>query len=220
MEGAATSVIRGPSFFANRYEGGTTVYSFTGTTSQTAVPPCFIGNIYISDAGTLFNNPNNLYMSVQEFSVTPDSDPKVYWDGDPYLFRNIKSNTNAASFRPQTAGYGIDVTTASDTLAAKLVTRAGGGGQLGFSNQLGQVTGVGSISKTSTGGDNLRGSVTLSSGTASVSFGTAEPDSSYYVVVTGNAAETFYVTSKATSGFTITSSNGSSTANVDWILIR
>lgn len=47
-----------------------------------------------------------------------------------------------------------------------------------------------------------------------------EADASYYVSLSGSANETFWVTAKATTGFTINSSNAASTATVDWHLIR
>lgn len=79
---------------------------------------------------------------------------------------------------------------------------------------------VKSISSTGTVGSNLRGTATFSAGTtAAVSFGTAEPDSSYYVALSGNAAGYCWVTSKSTSGFTINCS-ASNSNSVDWILIR
>lgn len=64
------------------------------------------------------------------------------------------------------------------------------------------------------------GTATLASGTASVSFGTAQPNTSYQILLTGDTAETFTWASKATGGFTINSSNGSSSANVDWFVVR
>jgi len=67
---------------------------------------------------------------------------------------------------------------------------------------------------------NKCGTVTLSSGTASVLFGTAETDTSYRINLSGNAAETFYWSSTSTSGFTINSSNASSTATVNWSIQR
>lgn len=67
----------------------------------------------------------------------------------------------------------------------------------------------------------VTGSVTFSSsGTAAVSFSTNESDTTYKVFVTGNIGETFWVTSKATTGFTINSSNASSTAVVDFVVMR
>ncbi len=63
---------------------------------------------------------------------------------------------------------------------------------------------------------NWEGTVTLSAGTATVTFASATADTRYAVQLTGDAAETFYWSSKTVNGFTINSSNGSSTANVDW----
>ena len=60
----------------------------------------------------------------------------------------------------------------------------------------------------------------LSSGSANVTFGSAQVDSNYRVLLTGNVAETFYVTNKTTTGFQIKSNNASSTANVDWFVSR
>ena len=82
---------------------------------------------------------------------------------------------------------------------------------------------TGSISGTTTLGKNLRGTVLFAgAGTKAVTFAGArpEPDASYYVAVSGDVNETFFVTNKLTTGFTINSSNAGSTANVDWHLIR
>lgn len=65
------------------------------------------------------------------------------------------------------------------------------------------------------------GSVTFATaGTAAVTFATAQPDTSYYLILSGDTAETFNWSSKATSGFTANSSNASSTATVDWAIVR
>jgi hypothetical protein len=64
------------------------------------------------------------------------------------------------------------------------------------------------------------GQETLSSGTASVTFGNAEKNTTYSINLGCAANETFYFSSKATSGFTINSSNASSTAACDWSISR
>jgi len=77
------------------------------------------------------------------------------------------------------------------------------------------------ISGTATLANNLRGSATFdTAATAVVTFGTAEPDATYFVAISGNVEETFWITAKATTGFTINSSNATSTATVDWVLMR
>ena len=68
---------------------------------------------------------------------------------------------------------------------------------------------------------NSSGSVTFTSGaTKAVTFATAEANATYRVVVTGSIGETFWVTAKGTGGFTINSSNPTSTAVVDWQMFR
>jgi hypothetical protein len=62
-----------------------------------------------------------------------------------------------------------------------------------------------------------RGSSTFAgSSSVAVTLPVALPDTSYSVGVSGNAGETFWVTGKSTSGFTLRSSNATSTATVDW----
>ena len=83
------------------------------------------------------------------------------------------------------------------------------------------VSAVRGISATATDAENLRGAETFGSAdTTTVTFSTAEADASYFVTVTGNANETFWIENKLNTGFTIRSSNASSTATVDWMLIR
>jgi hypothetical protein len=57
-------------------------------------------------------------------------------------------------------------------------------------------------------------------GTKAVLFAVNEPDTNYKVNITGNVNETFWVTSKQTTGFTLNSSNAASVAVVDWSVIR
>lgn len=68
-------------------------------------------------------------------------------------------------------------------------------------------------------GNKLSGRVTLSSGTFVVTFSTPEPSSGFVVALNAAANETVYVTGKSTMGFTINSSNVSSTAQVDWRIV-
>jgi hypothetical protein len=65
-----------------------------------------------------------------------------------------------------------------------------------------------------------RGTVTLAAGTAAVTFAVQEPNTSYQITLSGGAAETFSWASKTVTGFTINSSNGASTASVDWTISR
>lgn len=64
------------------------------------------------------------------------------------------------------------------------------------------------------------GTVTLSGKTSAVTLTTEEADTSYFILLTGNADENFFWTNKATTGFTINSSWSSSVAEVHWGIMR
>ncbi len=70
------------------------------------------------------------------------------------------------------------------------------------------------------GWDVQSGTITLAAGTGTVPIPLSEPDTSYRVVLGGGAAESFSWASKTTTQFTVNSSNGSSTATVNWMLTR
>ena len=53
-----------------------------------------------------------------------------------------------------------------------------------------------------------------------VTFVTAEASAGYTVVIDAAVNETFWVTNKKTTGFTLNSSNSTSTAFVRWVLVR
>jgi hypothetical protein len=102
-----------------------------------------------------------------------------------------------------------------------LDTSPGGVAPLVLSNSGLQIAGGWGLSQTASASRNLRGAATFASAaTVAVTFGTAELDANYFVSISGNASQTFWVTAKSTGGFTLNSSNATSTATVDWMLIR
>jgi len=60
------------------------------------------------------------------------------------------------------------------------------------------------------------GDIVLSGASGAVSFASNFPATNYQVRLTGTANETFWATSRGAGGFTVNSSNGSSTARVFW----
>ena len=203
-------------FFGNRFENGTTVFELDAgsapITTQPAVPGYAFGNYFVSNAGTYLSNSQSLRFNSIDLGITPDGRVHLENDGVPLFVKNIKASTDAAQFRAQTTGYGIALLGASDAEKSAWRTKSGSGAT---------ITGIESIAKGATSGHNLRGTATFATAaTVAVTFGTAEPDANYYLVITGDTGETYSWSSKATTGFTITSSNGSSTAVVDWVLIR
>lgn len=227
LEGAATSNISGPRLIANGFENGTTVFSLTGTTQQPSRQPTLAFNELAADAGTYLNNPNGLNVASLDTMVTPSIvGAGMSWQ-QPTTIRSLTSADHPLTVQPLGGNRGYRLLNDTGTAIATFVwTGSGNKAQLqavtgGVAN-LG-LAGIQSISgsTSATTGSNLRGSTTFTStATKVVAFGTAEPDANYHVIVTGNVLETFSVTAKATTGFTINSDNASSTAVVDWVLIR
>jgi len=56
------------------------------------------------------------------------------------------------------------------------------------------------------------------SNTLVVTMNKPEQTATYKVFITGDTAETFAITAKSTTQFTITSNNAGSTANIDWLI--
>ncbi len=71
----------------------------------------------------------------------------------------------------------------------------------------------------STGGGAGTVDMTGGSGTKAIAFEKDMPDTNYRIMLAGDASETFFWDTKATTGFNIKSSNSSSTANVDWFAV-
>lgn len=141
------------------------------------------------------------------------------------VFLNFSCNGNAAdtvSVLEVTGNQGVGVTTGcSLTFNTTTSTRAKiennnfvNSSYVPVSNSLTNLTNVTSLATSQ------RGTATLAAGTAAVSLTIAEPNTSYRISLSGNAAETFSWASKATGGFTINSSNAGSTASVDWVISR
>lgn len=221
MAGATTSNYAGFRAVNNRFENGTTVFSLTGTTTQPSQAPIFANNCLVSNAGTHLNNPNALYATVLDFAITPLVVPSFKAD---LTVTGTSGSAHPMTVVPAGAARGIRVQNSSNSASAVLLSWTGTGneGEIrgNTTSTLSYKTAKG-LSATATAANNLRGSATFATAaTVSVTFSTAEPDTTYFVSISGNANETFWVTSKATGGFTLNSSNATSTAVVDWHLIR
>jgi len=224
----ATSVILGPTIIGCRAEKGTTFFSVTGITQQPNRPPVLIGNDLVAPLTTYVNNPNDLFMSLFDVSIVPSTEGKsMTWKNATKIVGNGAVNDPLTLVA---GGGNVGLSILESTGVKKVISivwsGTGNGAQIsantgGVANlQMRGVKGI-SGSGSSSYSENLRGSVTFaSSSTVSVTFGTAEPDASYFIAISADKNETFWVTGKATTGFTINSSNASSVATIDWILIR
>jgi hypothetical protein len=224
VAGAAASDTSGLRITNNRAESGTTFLSLTGQTGQPAVPTYTGGNYFISSVSTYLNNPNNLYVNTFDWSVTPalNRGPRVIGPAG-LTVQSTNAANDVATLQLANTGQGLRFNWNDGSLLGWI--RYSASGVLEFAGNSGDgikayVTSAGGISGTSTTAKNLRGSCTFAGASCTVTFGVAEANATYYVALGCTADETFRWSAKGTGGFTITSSNGSSTATCDWILVR
>lgn len=223
-EVAAAGTTSGLRIVNCRAEDGTTFFSMTGSTTAHAVPPFLAGNYLVSNVTNYIANTNSIEINSWDFSITPtlNTSPRLR-SPIPIIFQGTDANQPTVQFIVPNVGEGIQVLLGSDVIyEGKYV--ASGKWQIGPKSGAGvsqYLINTKSISTNSTRAENLRGEATFATAaTVAVTFATAEPDANYYVAIGGRANETFWVTAQATGGFTINSSNASSTATVMWILIR
>ena len=221
--GASLGGYIGPTVTGCRFEDGTNVYTESVYDTAAASPGRIAGNRYISNAGTFTLITAVIITLIQEDVVTPDfnianrrrsSEGWEYWSGANPVHKYVPIG-GAGNVNEWYDNAGTSARAAMEYLGGSeyMLTAT-------LINSGLTLAGIRAASSTAgREGNNLSGSETLSSGTATVTFGTAEPDANYNIYLSGDANETFYWSSKATTGFTITSSNGSSTANVDWLIV-
>lgn len=223
ISGAAASNLTGHSFSNNRFEDGTTVFSITGVTTQPANPPIFgPGNQFTADAGTYLSNTNSLNVCILDAGAGSDIQGQIV-QNKAFKIKTLSGSEHGLDVQPGGGNRGVLVRTNGGSASLNL-SWFGVGTQAKISSQNSNelfVGGVKGISNSTTNAENLRGSATFATAASvAVTFATAEPNSTYFISISGSANETYWVTSKGTGGFTLNSSNASSTATVDWHLIR
>jgi len=206
------------------------VYGFTpeGCTDGINLASCSSGLIHLGEAdysGYAVNFPDNTCSGISVFlpslAGTGTAVNTTNYTPNLYLSNSIRLNGNPSG---SVNNYYYTMSSVYSYGQSMLETVNGGGFDRNLRTyddvKLQRLYNVTSISSGGVVGTNLRGTATFAAATTkAVAFGTAEPDASYYVALSGNAAGYCWVTSKATTGFTINCS-ASNSNTVDWILIR
>lgn len=214
----------------NRYEaienspGANNGYllSMTGATLwQNGLTPYISSNQNVAFLTAPVNNPNSIPYTL----IGPESNLGLINNYGGYTIQSQDSTTDVLTLWQGNTGSGLGFKTLSGGLAGWLRYARSGwmelAGIVGSSVML-SLVGVNALSATATPAKNLRGSGTFAgAATKAITFANgSEADAAYFVSVSGSVNETFWVTSKAVGGFTLNSSNATSTATVDWHLIR
>lgn len=143
-----------------------------------------------------------------------------------WSFRGRDASYDALNVLPANNGSGLGINyIGSDTVKAFTARQTNSSDFVLTTNAITGLTlkleWTGGISSNGTPAHNLCGTATFASAaTVTVTFAVDEADASYKIGGTGSANETFWVTGKGTSGFTLHSSNATSAATYDWHLLR
>jgi hypothetical protein len=222
---AGAAGITGFRFDHNRVEQGegAVIINMEGATVSASAPPIIGPSNYFTPLAsmTLVNNPNNLNVTSWAVAITPEINPDIY-TREGFTVRAFESHPFTARAGSVGQGYRLLRDTSGIELGSWTYRVTQGSSLKGAS--LAQplfLSAVAGLSGTTTECKTLGGSKVLAAGTGAVTFSTAEDDANYRVQLTGNANETFYVApGQTTGGFTINSSNGASTATVNWLIYR
>jgi hypothetical protein len=224
---AAGKTISGLRVLDNRVEAVTTFLALQNATVDIGGtwPPLLQGNYLISSVTNYILQTGAFTTSVvnsMDAGITPAFSGT---GGGGYMLNQLgwtisAVNSNDAIRCRASTTFGLAFEGPTGVEQGFIRNRSGSGISIGSSLAVDMSAIVG-LSGTTTAAKNFRGTATFATAaTVAVSFGTAEPNVTYQVFIGAQANETFWVTAKATSGFTINSSNATSTAVVSWLLIR
>lgn len=219
----STNYVSGLRIVNCRLESLTTFLSLTGSSIQPAVPTYCSGNYLISSVSSYLNNPNNQYVTILDYSVTPTF-PAFVVSNDTINIRSLDNSKPAINIWQPNVGQAFRFSNNTGSVTYADISYSASGKFTISPNVAGGVKqyslGIGGISSTATSPNNFMGTATFAaSTTVAVTFAVAEPDSTYYIFLEPSANQTLWITSKSTSGFTINSSVSNSAA-VRWMLIR
>ena len=207
------------------------VLKLEGANTEMYAPPTIAYNSIIQSVPSLLDNPSNVLVNVVQSSYgnTTSGSPievseEYYYSGKKYRSGlgdavTVRSPTNSGLAWETAAGATVARAAFTGRAhGAMFEMYATGGASLGF-------TAVAGLSQTTTPCYNLAGtSGALSSGSVTVTFpfSLTEADAGYIPVITPFGAITApaYVSARTTAGFTITTTDTSSTATFGWHIAR
>lgn len=229
MDGGATGGFASGSAIGCRFESGTTAFE-SATTNQPSGPLVIVGTTRISNVTNLVVDARTTKdtFNVIGGSITPSNEQR-FTSYNRVTFGNLAGATGdpCVELLPRTASSGgtIALRRTDGAVDGKISQMAGGGLEID-GGTLGRVIAknITGLSGGSTHASNFRGSITLPGGATSVAvtFGTAEPDTSYAIHATFQRANGgFWIDPQSTGGFTINVTTPfASPTTVRWLLIR
>lgn len=212
----------------SRLESIDTVLKIVGADVNNAQPAHIVLDQTTQDVTTIVDAPDYVRVHVEDYRTGGFGEETHRYAEAPIRIMDASGDGNAKLIMQQNAvgkslRFDFDNNTGTVLELGSIGYTASGVLEL-KSNYAGFVNlflgGLHGISASDVRARNFSAGKALVAGSGAVTFAVAEADSNYDVYFSADEAESFKVTSRSTSGFTITSSNGSSTANVRWLLVH
>jgi hypothetical protein len=219
---AASQGISGLRIVNCRCEAYTTFISLDTATVNGAVAPYFAGN-YLTPEVAYISNGNSL----RYVSLDSSNNAAQGWNADlggAFEVENTSGSGECLVAQAATTSSGmVSMRNSAGTLVGKFrqgTNTADLRLQAQSANSL-EIIAIKGVAAGNTACLNLNGTVTFASAaTATVTFTNTEVDGNYLIQLAGNANEVFWWSARGTTGFTINSSNATSTAIVHWWISR
>jgi hypothetical protein len=224
---AATILMAGGSMGQCRFEGGGAVVEAVNMNPSPAIPFMLAGNMVVSSMGAYFadGTPLDQFNTLDAF-WTPAVGPRIVSVGTTLIRRATGQGASLAiGSRGENVGGALALQRTDGVIDGTLSQAAGGGlavrGGSSTSNLSLDLASLRSLSGTGTFAKNFRGFVSPTSNTTyAVTFGVAEPDANYRVLLSGEDQRALWVTGRTTAGFTINTDIAFAGKPITWILIR
>lgn len=215
----------------NRFESVATAITFIGTAANIQIPAFIAGNCADGSVTNYLVNTSGVKLNFLDAAHVGSNPPAMVLDGSKGIeLRCEDSAYDTAQVYASAAGKGLTLRSYIGTFLGrwKSATVAGGNGSVFGGSYSGAdgyhpmaLTSINGLSTRDTPANNMAGAVSLSAATSQVvNFGGgAEPDTNYYIWLTGETNAVLWVSGRTTSGFTINAS-APVTGNVGWLLVR
>lgn len=210
----------------NRFESLNTAVKLSGAGTTVQVPTYMAGNYADTSVVAHLVNPLGVpVMMMDAVIVGAPMGPMVFHTLEGSRFKSDSSSYDPLTIDAEaTRGLRLRRTDGLELGGLVSQTFGDGSGMLlkgGYTTYRPlRIAGLQGISASDTVANNLTGSATFVAATSvAVSFPTAEANTSYGIFIEGVANRTYWVTSKATGGFTINAS-ASNSDTVRWLLVR
>ena len=213
----------------NRFEAILTAVLIEGTPSAVQLPTYMSGNYADTSVTNYVVNTSGVPIVMLDFDlVGAPMGPAKMQNQQGVIIENDNGSYNALTLKIPNLTKGLELRRQSGNvfLGTLAYSNAAGGNGMQLAGSYTPdyrpltIKGCQGIASRDTSANNLAGAVTFSASTSvAVTLPNAEPDANYLIFFDNPANQTLWVTSKATTGFTINSSASNSTT-VGWLLIR